>query len=136
MIRLVGKQIALGLLVVLTAITLTFAVVRLSGDPTSLILPQDATPEQRDALRHSLGLDQPVLEQYLHYLGGATHGDFGDSYFDGDSVTAVIMRRLPNTVTCWRAPHCCWPWCSRYRSACWRRSGRAVCWTVWCRWSA
>lgn len=98
MIRLVGKQTALGLLVVLSAITLTFAVVRLSGDPTSLILPQDATTEQRNALRHSLGLDQPVLEQYLRYLGGATHGDFGDSYFDGDSVTAVIMRRLPNTV--------------------------------------
>ena len=98
MIRLIGKQIALGLLVVLSAITLTFAVVRLSGDPTSLILPQDATAEQRDALRHSLGLDQPVLEQYAHYLGGAAHGDFGNSYFDGDSVTLVIMRRLPNTV--------------------------------------
>ena len=98
MIRLVGKQITLGLLVVLSAITLTFAVVRLSGDPTSLILPQDATTEQRDALRHSLGLDQPVIVQYVHYLGGAAHGDFGDSYFDGDSVTGVIMRRLPNTL--------------------------------------
>ena len=98
MIRLVGKQVALGLIVVLSAITLTFALVRFSGDPTSLILPQDATVEQRDALLHSLGLDRPVLVQYVRYLGGAVRGDFGESYFDGDSVTAIIMRRLPNTV--------------------------------------
>lgn len=98
MIRLVGKQMALGLLVVLSAITLTFTLVRFSGDPVSLILSQDATVEQREALLHTLGLDRPVLVQYARYLGGAVHGDFGESYFDGDSVTAIIMRQLPNTV--------------------------------------
>jgi len=43
MLRLIAKQCVLGVVVVLTAITLTFVMVRLSGDPTSLILPQDAT---------------------------------------------------------------------------------------------
>ena len=98
MARLVLKQIVLGILVVLTAVTLVFVMVRISGDPTTLILPQDATEAERVALRHELGLDRPVMVQYLAYLGGAVHGDFGQSYFDGDTVTAMIMRQFPNTL--------------------------------------
>jgi ABC-type dipeptide/oligopeptide/nickel transport system permease component len=98
MFQLIGKQILLGLCVVITAITLTFFMVRLSGDPTTQILPEDATPAQRAALQRELGLDLPVSMQYVRYLGGATHGDFGKSYFDGDTVTTIIMRRLPNTA--------------------------------------
>lgn len=98
MIHLIGKQLLLGLCVVASAITLTFFMVRLSGDPTTQILPQDATAEQRVALQRELGLDQPVSVQYFRYLAGAVRGDFGESYFDGDTVTSIIMRRLPNTA--------------------------------------
>ena len=98
MIRVIGKHTALGLLVVFTAITLTFALVRVSGDPTSIILPQDATDAQRVALRQSLGLDQPVLEQYFRYLGGAVHGNFGASYFDAEPVSGIVWHFLPNTL--------------------------------------
>lgn len=98
MLRLVIKQCVLGLVVVLTAITLTFVMVRVSGDPTSLILPQDATAEQRALLRSQLGIDRPVLTQYFSYVAGAIKGDFGRSYFDGDTVTAIILRPLPNTL--------------------------------------
>jgi peptide/nickel transport system permease protein len=98
MIPLIGKQLLLGLCVVLTAITLTFFMVRLSGDPTTQILPEDATPEQRASLQRELGLDKPVAVQYLRYMSGAARGDFGKSYFDGDSVTTIVMRRLPNTL--------------------------------------
>ena len=98
MIHLIGKQLLLGFCVVITAITLTFFMVRLSGDPTTQILPQDATAEQRAALQRELGLDQPVSTQYFRYLAGAAQGNFGKSYFDGDTVTAIIMRRLPNTA--------------------------------------
>jgi peptide/nickel transport system permease protein len=98
MLRLIAKQCVLGLVVVLTAITLTFVMVRISGDPTSLILPQDATEEQRALLRSQLGIDRPVLTQYLSYVAGAMRGDFGRSYFDGDTVTAIILRPLPNTL--------------------------------------
>ncbi|SAK95525.1 binding-protein-dependent transport system inner membrane protein [Caballeronia hypogeia] len=98
MLHLIGKQIGLGLCVVLTAMTLTFFMVRLSGDPTAQILPQDASAEQRLALQKQLGLDKPVPRQYLNYMEGAAQGEFGSSYFDGDTVTAIIMRRLPNTA--------------------------------------
>ena len=101
MIRLLGKQIALGLLVVLTAITLTFAVVRLSGDPTSLILPQDATTEQRGrALRHSLGLDQPGTGTIpaLSLVARRTATSAISTSMAMKASLRVIMRRLPNTV--------------------------------------
>lgn len=98
MFYVIGKQFAIGILVVLIAITLTFFMVRLSGDPTSQILPEDASIEQRIALRKELGLDRPVALQYASYLQAAAKGDFGRSYFDGDKVAMTIMQRLPNTA--------------------------------------
>jgi len=98
MLRVAVRQLLLGLVVVLTAITLTFVMVRISGDPTSLILPEDATDAQRANLRSQLGIDRPVWVQYLSYVAGALRGDFGNSYFDGDTVTSIIMRPLPNTL--------------------------------------
>lgn len=98
MLRLIIKQLALGVIVVLTAITLTFIMVRVSGDPTSLILPEDATEAQRVNLRSELGIDRPIVNQYFGYLAGALRGDFGRSYFDGDTVSAIILRQLPNTL--------------------------------------
>lgn len=92
------RQAVSGFFVILTALTLTFILVRLSGDPTSLILPQDATEAQRMALRGQLGLDRPVLEQYLSYLAGAFRGEFGQSYFSSEAVSSIVLRHLPNTL--------------------------------------
>ncbi|MDS1134992.1 ABC transporter permease [Nitratireductor indicus] len=92
------RQAILGILVVLSALTLTFILVRLSGDPTSIILPQDATEAQRALLREQLGLNQSLVTQFLSYLGNAVTGDFGKSYFDSESVTSIVMRHLPNTL--------------------------------------
>ncbi|MGD9861727.1 MAG: ABC transporter permease [Pseudodonghicola sp.] len=92
------RQAVSGFFVILTALTLTFILVRLSGDPASLILPQDATEEQRMALRGQLGLDRPVLEQYLSYLAGAFRGEFGQSYFSSEAVSSIVLRHLPNTL--------------------------------------
>lgn len=98
MLNLIVKQIGLGLAVVVTAVTLTFFMVRLSGDPTAQILPQDATAEQRLNLQKQLGLDQSLPRQYLNYMKNAARGEFGNSYFEGDTVAAIVLRRLPNTA--------------------------------------
>jgi peptide/nickel transport system permease protein len=92
------RQAILGVLVVLSALTLTFILVRFSGDPTSIILPQDATAEQRDILRQQLGLNDSLAVQYLTYIANAATGDFGKSYFDSEAVTSIVMRHLPNTL--------------------------------------
>ena len=98
MISVLVRQLVSGVLVILMALTLTFILVRFSGDPTSLILSEDATEAQRMALRTKLGLDLPILQQYLDYILNAFRGDFGQSYFSNETVTSIVMRHLPNTL--------------------------------------
>lgn len=70
----------------------------LPGDPTVAVLGQEATAEQRAALRSELGLDRPLASQYVSYAWGVVQGDFGNSYITGESVLAVLGQRLPVTV--------------------------------------
>ncbi len=77
---------------------LTFIIGHASGDPVRLIARGDATVEQREALRHSLGLDRPVLEQYRIYMTHAVHGDLGVSYRQHVDVSRLIALRLPNSL--------------------------------------
>ncbi len=67
------------------------------GDPALNILGMDASKEQIDALRHELWLDQPVYIQYLHWATNVLRGDLGTSIAYHDSVTSLILTRLPIT---------------------------------------
>jgi len=55
-------------------------------------------PEDVARIRHSLGLDQPLYLQYIQWLAGLVHGDFGRSLIDGSPVLSHILERLPNTL--------------------------------------
>lgn len=69
------------------------------GDPVELLLPQEATFEQREALRAEMGLDKPVLVQYVNYMWNVVRGDFGVSWFTQQPVMAEIRSRMPYTLT-------------------------------------
>ena len=73
------RRLRRSLLVILGVTMFTFCLVHLSGDPASLMLPLDATPEQIAALRASLGYDAPLWQQYLRFLQSAATGDFGNA---------------------------------------------------------
>lgn len=77
---------------------LTFIIGHSSGDPVLLMVRGDATAQQKAELRHSFGLDRPVMEQYLSYLGNAVHGDLGTSYRQRVNVSRLIALRLPNSL--------------------------------------
>jgi len=77
---------------------LTFIIGHLSGDPVLLIVRGDATAQQKADLRHALGLDRPVLEQYVSYLEHAVQGDLGTSYRQRVNVSQLIALRLPNSL--------------------------------------
>jgi peptide/nickel transport system permease protein len=68
-------------------------------DPARLIAGRLATPETLALVRHRLGLDQPVLVQYLRFLGGVLHGDLGYSYYNSEPVTTLIAARVPVTLS-------------------------------------
>jgi peptide/nickel transport system permease protein len=77
---------------------LTFSIGHSSGDPVLMIARGDATARQKEELRHSLGLDRPVLEQYESYVSHATRGDLGTSYRQHVDVSRLIALRLPNSL--------------------------------------
>lgn len=85
-------------LVLLAVSFLTFIIGHLSGDPVMLLARGDATAAQKQELRHSLGLDRPVMAQYVTYLRNALHGDLGESYRQHLPVTRLIALRLPASL--------------------------------------
>jgi peptide/nickel transport system permease protein len=91
-------RIGRALMVLLGTSFFTFIVGHMTGDPVQLIARENATHAQKEALRHDLGLDRPVLEQYVLYVGRALQGDFGMSYRQRVSVGRLIVQRLPNTL--------------------------------------
>ncbi|WP_263120811.1 ABC transporter permease [Cellulomonas sp. RIT-PI-Y] len=100
------RRVAQMVVVLWGAITLSFALVHLvPGDPVRIMLgggsgetAASASPEQEAALRSQLGLDQPLLLQYLGFLRRVLTGDLGQSYSTGQPVTASIGAGLGSTV--------------------------------------
>ena len=92
-----GKLVR-ALSVLLAVSFLTFIVGHASGDPVLLMVRGDATAQQKADLRHSLGLDRPVLAQYLTYVDRAVHGDLGISYRQRVEVSHLIALRLPYSL--------------------------------------
>jgi peptide/nickel transport system permease protein len=89
-------RLIVSLFVVLTA---TFAMIHLiPGDPVRAALGPTASPELVASRRHLLGLDQPLLHQYLHYISGLFTGNFGTSIVTNQPVGDLISARLPNTL--------------------------------------
>jgi peptide/nickel transport system permease protein len=88
------------LLPVLFGITfVTFALARvLPGDPCYAILGEKATVEQCNAFREREGLNDPILVQFVRYLGDISRGNFGESLKDGRPVTQIMLERLPMTI--------------------------------------
>ena len=96
MARFIGRRL-LYLLPVLLAVTLlTFLIASLlPGDLAYTMLGDQATPEKVAALRAQMGLDRPVWERYLIWLGHALTGDLGRSFRTGETVVSAVSDRLP-----------------------------------------
>ena len=98
MVSLVIGKLIRAATVLLGVSFLTFIIGHSSGDPVLLMVRGDATAQQKAELRHSLGLDRPVLEQYATYVGRAIHGDLGISYRQRVEVSRLIALRLPYSL--------------------------------------
>ena len=87
----------LYLVPVLVAVSLlTFLIASLlPGDLAYVILGDQATPEKVEALRHDMGLDQPIWWRYISWLGHVLEGDFGRSFRTGQTVLQAVSERLP-----------------------------------------
>ncbi len=99
MALLISRRLVQAALILLGVAAITFLLLyALPADPAVLIAGRSATPATVAAIRHELGLDQPLVMQFLHYLSGILHGDLGRSYTQKTSVLPLILARLPATL--------------------------------------
>jgi peptide/nickel transport system permease protein len=100
MTRYLIRRLLLTIPVMLGVATLVFALIHLvPGDPAQAMLGETAPQADVLKLRHSLGLDQPLLTQYRTFMTGLARGDLGTSFRYNTPVTAQIREKLPNTAT-------------------------------------
>jgi peptide/nickel transport system permease protein len=93
--RLIGSLV---LLVIVPTVTFFLQAVAPSNVART-VLGLNASQAQVDAFNHRQGLDQPLVARYLHWLGGAVHGDLGVSYTTGQSVQSILAPRLDVSLT-------------------------------------
>ncbi len=94
------KRSVLQIVPTLFILTLiVFGLVYVAGDPVSMMLPENATAEDRAVLEEALGLNDPFFVQYLNYIKDLITGDFGNSLQYREPALQLVMERLPATLT-------------------------------------
>jgi len=98
MIWLVLKRLGRALLTLWLVVTLTFVILRVTGDPALAILPTDSPPEVIAHFRTAWGLDRPIWQQYLLYFRNIADGNLGVSFIDNRDAVTVVFEKVPKTL--------------------------------------
>jgi len=98
MLRFTLVRLAQAILVLFVVATVVFLLSRASGNYAELVAPPDAPPETIQQIEKNLGLDKPLIRQYVDYLKDLVHGDLGQSFAYRKPVRDLIGDALPNTI--------------------------------------
>lgn len=98
MLTYLAQRLLLVVVVVWGAATLAFMLLYLSGDPTNLLLPLDASADVRATFRQAQGYDRPLYVQYLRYLADLVRGDFGVSLRSNQPALGLVLESFPATL--------------------------------------
>lgn len=99
MVKYIIKRLLLLIPVVIGITLFIYFIMSMApGDPAALILGSDATMEEIMEKREELGLNNPIIIRYVHYMAGVLHGDFGTSWYNGFNVMSEFLSRIPNTL--------------------------------------
>jgi peptide/nickel transport system permease protein len=96
--RYILKRIWHGVIVVFGVTVIVFVVTRLVGDPVQVMLPLEATLEQRATFEKQLGLDRPIPVQFLEFMADVARLDFGDSLWQHRPAMEIVFEKLPLTM--------------------------------------
>jgi peptide/nickel transport system permease protein len=96
--RYIVNRLLQGVVLLIIVTTIVFAVGRLTGNPVDLILPEEASEEERQDMIETLGLDGPIHEQFIVFVVDALQGDLGVSIRYRQPASDVFFSRLPNTL--------------------------------------
>lgn len=89
-----ARRILQSFFLILGVVFIVFFMIRINGDPVSLMISRDATMEQREAFRKAYGFDRPLSVQFIDYIIGLTQADLGDSLQYRMPATELIQQRL------------------------------------------
>jgi peptide/nickel transport system permease protein len=98
MTQYIFQRLLRGIVVLFGVTLIVFGLMHISGDPTAVLLPLNATSEQREAMRVELNLDKPLPYQYLIFLEHAVQGDFGNSLRHRQPAFPIVIKALPYTI--------------------------------------
>lgn len=99
MLSYIIRRLILLLFVLFGVVTLVFLLIHMiPGDPVDIMLGDHAMSADKALLRQNLGLDRPIFQQYLKYIGGLLHADLGMSIHSRTPVTAEIIQRFPASI--------------------------------------
>lgn len=94
-----ARRLLQAIPVIFGVLVITFAVTRLTpGDPAEIMAGLEASPEAVESIRVALGLDKPIVTQFVIYVRDISRGDLGRSFFLGRDVTELIGEALPRTA--------------------------------------
>lgn len=96
--RFVLTRAVRAALTIWLVVSVVFIILRFSGDPVVLLLSENATPDQIEALRAHLGLDSPIFVQYARYWTSVVAGDLGQSLRQRQPALGLVFERLPATL--------------------------------------
>ncbi|OQX63087.1 MAG: ABC transporter permease [Anaerolinea sp. 4484_236] len=92
------SKLVQSVLLLFGVLLLVFIMVRVTGDPATLMMPREASPEDVEAFREKMGFNDPTLVQFGRFISGAVTGDFGDSLHFKTPAMPMVVERLPATV--------------------------------------
>lgn len=98
MLRYLLSRSVQSIFLLLGVLVVVFFMIRLTGDPVSLMVPKEASTEMREAFREAHGFNQPLMTQFLAYTWRAAQLDLGDSLKYRQPSLNIILQRLPATV--------------------------------------
>ena len=98
MLAFILRRVFQSVIVLLTVGVVAFFLFRYVGDPINAMVGQDTSMQEREALRESLGLNDPPPIQFLRFIGNAARGQFGLSYRTSEPVSRMILERAPATI--------------------------------------
>ncbi len=92
------RRLYQAVIVFLVVSGIVFSILHIAGDPLALLMPPDAPPSDVEEMRQNLGLDKPLLIQYILFLKNAAQGNLGVSYHHGQPALKLVLERLPASL--------------------------------------
>ena len=92
------SKLGQSILLLFGVLLLVFFMVRVTGDPASLMISREASPEAVEAFREKMGFNDPILTQFARFISRAVVGDFGNSLHFKTPALPMVLERMPATV--------------------------------------